>query len=92
MTLPLTRHAFARIQQRAISTEAIELLLDFGTSTRCRGAASFFFDHLARRRLAEELDDTKLRRAERYLNAYAVVADDGSVITAARRCRRLRRQ
>jgi len=58
---------------------------------RCRGADTFFFDRKARNRLAAVLCRADLRRAERYLNTYAVVADDGWVITAARRTRRLRR-
>ncbi len=91
MATAITVHAAARMQQRAIPIEAIELLLDFGTSTRCRGADSFFFDRKARQRLAAVLGRADLRRAEKYLNAYAVVADDGCVITAARRTRRLRR-
>lgn len=91
MAIAITAHAAARIQQRIITVEAIEWLLDFGTSMRCRGADNFFFDKKARRRLAAVLDGADLRRAEKYLNAYAVVADDGCVITTARRTRRLRR-
>lgn len=87
----ITRHAAVRMQQRAISQEAIDLLLDFGTSTRSRGADSIYFDQAARRRAANALDRATLRRSERYLNLFAVVSDDGSIITAAWRTRRLRR-
>lgn len=91
MEIAITPHAATRMQQRIIPLAALALLLDFGTSTRRRSADSFFFDRKARRRLAAVLDGPDLRRAEKYLNAYAVVADDGRVITTARRTRRLRR-
>jgi hypothetical protein len=67
------------------------MLLNFGTSTRCNGADSFFFDRAARQRAARVLDSAMLRRSEKYLNVYAIVADSGSLITAAWRTKRLRR-
>jgi hypothetical protein len=87
----ITRHAAVRMQQRAIPADAIDLLLEFGTSTRRHGTDSIYFDRAARRLAADTLDSATLRRSEKYLNAYAVVADDGSLITAAWRTRRLRR-
>lgn len=91
MCATMTRHAQARMQGRAIPADAIDLLLDFGASMRVRGADSFYFDQPARRRAAAELDRTTLRRTAKYLNAYAIVADDGSIVTAAWRTQRLRR-
>lgn len=91
MDAAISIHAGRRMQQRAIPMEMIELLLDFGAYARCRGADSFFFDRKARRQLLDVLDGPGLRRAERYLNAYAVVSNDGCVITTARRTKRLRR-
>ena len=79
------------MQQRAIPTAALELLLDHGTIARSRGADSFFFDHAARRRLARAVAPQVMQHVEKYLNIYLVVSDDGSVITTARRTRRLRR-
>jgi hypothetical protein len=66
------------------------MLLEFGSSQRGRGAESFYFDHAARRRAAAALDAITLRQSEKYLNTYAVVSDDGALITAAWRKRRLR--
>lgn len=91
MRCTVTRHATTRMQQRAIPPHAIDLLLEFGSSARCRGAESFYFDHAARRRATASLDRTALRRSERYQNTYAIVGDDGAVITAAWRIGRLRR-
>lgn len=89
--MTVTVHAAARMQQRAIPLAAIDLLLDYGASTRSRGAENFFFDKAARRRVAEDLGNFESRRVARLLNAYAVVSDDGTLITAAWRTRRLRR-
>ena len=87
----LTKHAAACMSQRAVSKEAIELLLRFGSSARVRGADTFFFDKSAREQLAEAMDFRTQRRAEKFLNVYAIVSDDGRIITMARRTRRLRR-
>ena len=92
MTLPdLSHHARARSQQRSIPLMVMDLLRDFGASARVRGADTYFVDHSARRRLREELGASGCRSIERWLNAYVIVADDGSVVTAAWRTRRLRR-
>lgn len=86
-----TRHAAARLQQRSIPYQAVNLLMEFGSMMRCRGASSFFLDRAARRRIGHALDGAELRRVERFLNAYVVVADSGDLLTAAWRTRRLRR-
>jgi len=91
MTLSLTDHAAIRMRQRAIPVAALDLLLDFGSTARGRGADSFFFDKKARRRLTAAFDAKELRGFQPYLNAYAVVADDGAIITVAHRIRRVRR-
>jgi len=86
-----TRHAAARMQQRAIPEEAVQLLLEFGTSRRSNGADSVSFDHAARRRLARELAPAAIRHMQRFTNLYAIVDDDGSLLTVAWRTRRQRR-
>lgn len=86
-----THHAGVRRQQRCIPPEALDLLWDFGRVARSHGADRLFFDRRSRRRVAAALGPDGLRRAERLLNTYAVVADDGAVITCAWRSRRLHR-
>lgn len=90
MPANLTQHAAARLQQHSIPHHAVELLIEFGSTTRCRGASSFF-DRAARCRIGRALDTAELRRVERFLNAYAVVSDSGELVTVAWRTRRLRR-
>lgn len=86
----LTQHAAARLQQRAISVLALDLLWEFGSTARTRGADSLFFDHAARQRAARSLGNEGLRRVHKLTNIYAVIADDGAVITAGWRTRRRR--
>ena len=87
----LSTHASRRAARRAIPPHAINLVLDYGAVQRVNGADSYFFDSAARRRLRRELDQDGWRHVERHLGLYAVVADDGRIITVARRRRRLRR-
>jgi hypothetical protein len=92
-TLPLafSGHAAARCAQRAIPPHAIDILLAYGSCARSRGADSYFLDKDGRRRVRKDLGERGYREIERWLDAYAVVGSDGSVITAAWRSRRLRR-
>ena len=86
-----TANARYRSAQRSIPPHAVALLLDYGTSARVRGADSYFLDHAGRQRVRQDLGKHGFRSIERWLNAYAVVADDGRVITTAWRTRRVRR-
>jgi hypothetical protein len=86
-----TYHAARRMPQRAIARDAVDLLLNFGRASRVRGATTFFFDKYAREQIAELFEVGAQRRVEKFMNVYAVIGDDGLVITAARRMRRLHR-
>src|SRR3546814_2054455 len=48
----LTKHARQRIQQRGISTEAVDAILAYGPRRRNRGADIYYLDKKSRRRLA----------------------------------------
>ncbi len=87
--LSFTAHAQTRCQQRAIRPEIVERILDYGRSTRLRGADSYALDKEGRRRLRRDLGDRDFRTIERQLDAYVVVADDGRIITAAWSTQRL---
>ena len=86
-----SQHAAIRAQQRGIAPLVIDLLLKFGSEEPAGGGASkIFFDKRARRRvksyagpLAAVIDD--------YLDVYAVVGADNTVITTAHRFERIRR-
>lgn len=82
MDLILTQHSHDRLQQRAIPYFIIDLLYEFGSSMRCKGAERLFFDKSARRRL-KEIFGRNLKTIERWLGVYAVVGDNGRLVTVA---------
>ena len=86
MHSPLTEHARARMQQRGISPAALELLLDYGREQHDhRGCRIVRFDKRSRRRVLQEIGPDAFRRVERWLDAYAVVAEDDAVVTVGHR-------
>lgn len=89
--LRLSGHASTRLQQRGIPAFVIELLEACGSEHRCGGADSLFFDKAARKRLKHYLGgERSLRLIEPWLNVYAIVGDDGCVVTTAHKLKRYR--
>jgi hypothetical protein len=91
VTATLSCHAKERLQQRAIPLTVVDLLHRFGSSMRCGGAERLFFDKRAMWRLRQHLGNRSLKSLERWLRVYAVVGDDGLVVTVAHQSRRFRR-
>jgi hypothetical protein len=92
MAHALTRHSQERLQQRAIPPLMVDFLHAFGASLRCGGAEYLFFDKTGRRRLQAHLGGARgLRAVEPWLNVYAVVGDNGRIVTVAHRHGRLKR-
>jgi hypothetical protein len=92
MSMPLTDHARARLQQRGIPESVLESLLDFGREVHDHhGSAIVYFDHRARGLLLRAFGRDTYKRLESHLDAYAVVAGDGSVVTVGHRTRRISR-
>ena len=88
----VSRHARARLQSRAIPPFVIDLLHEYGASDRCGGAEHLFFDKRSRRALAVAMGGKRgLRTIERWFDVYAVVGDNGRLVTAAHRTGRMRR-
>lgn len=85
-----TRHAEIRCQQRGIPGEVVETLLAYGRRRTRHGAEVYFMDKTARARARAELGRTTYGRIADRLDTYLVVADDGEVITAAKRLGRLK--
>ena len=86
----LTAHAQTRLQQRSIPHDAVETLLAYGNTKRRGGADDADLDKRTRSRVAGALGRERFQRIEKALDSYLVVADDGSVITAAHRLQRLK--
>ena len=88
----LTQHAQIRMQQRGIRKGTLESLLDYGTTVYDHhGATIVYFDKKAKYRVRKFAGRQQYRAMEKQLNAYAVVACDGAVVTVGRRDRRIPR-
>lgn len=89
----LSQHAATRLQQRGLPPIVIDLLARFGASERANGAEKIFFNKRSMKNLRHHFGGVRsLRVLEPWLGAYAVIADDGSVITAGHRQKRINRQ
>ena len=85
----LTRHAETRLRQRAITVDQVLMIIDFGKEQRSHGASRFFLDKVARNRLIQA--QPSAMRDLGSLDIQVVLADDGRLITAAHRTKRIRR-
>lgn len=90
-SVALTDHAASRLAQRDIPPTIVELILDYGAPHRRGGADVYALDKKGRRRLKRELGRQMYHHLSGLLNTYAVLGDDGALITAAYRTRRIRR-
>jgi len=86
----MTRHAKARAQQRAIPPIILNWLLSYGCVSRHNGADVYYFDKKSRKRIRSDIGSLPYRRMEDLLNAYAVVSNNGSIVTVGKRYKRLR--
>ena len=86
----VSTHARVRMQQRGIGESVLERLIEFGeTRHDHRGAEILYFGKAARRRLASRFGAAALKSMERQMNAYAVIAGNGEVITVGHRSKRI---
>ena len=85
-----TAHAQARLQQRAIPEEAVDILLAYGERRRRGGADVYFLTRSARQRCQVALGRKAYNKLSRSLDTYLVMSDDGQLITAAHRHHRLK--
>jgi len=88
----LTQHAACRMQQRGIKPETIGILFECGTKEYDhRGAVILYFDKLARQRLRYQYGLDQYKRIEGQLDTYAVLAEDGIIVTVGHRTKRINR-
>ena len=88
----LTQHAVARMQQRGIKAQAVEMLFHFGAKEHDhRGATILYFDKPARGRLCHQYGTKQFKRIEGQLNTYAVIAKNGTIVTVGHRTKRINR-
>lgn len=86
----ITEHGRKRCAERAIPLEVVALLHAFGREVRSYGCSKFYLDKAARRQLARTLGTLAMRKYERKFNTMIVVSDEGELVTAAYRTRRIK--
>ena len=88
----LTQHAVIRMQQRGINAQTVELLVLCGAKAHDhRGATILYFDKQARQRLCHQYGAEQFKKIEGQLDTYAVIADNGAVVTVGHRTKRINR-
>jgi len=91
MEVLISHHAKVRMQQRAISEDMLESLLDFGQIRfNGQGTQILTFPKRVMKSLKKELDHKVFMKIERHLNLYAVMSSDGELITTGYRTKRLK--
>ena len=90
MTVSLSAHARVRMQQRGVSPEALEILLELGEVAPASGGRQIVFLERAHR---EELGrrGKRIRERDRLKRLYAVTDQHGTVVTVGHRYRRVTR-
>ena len=88
----LTQHAVTRMQQRGIKPHTVELLFRCGVEEYDhRGGTILYFDKQSRQRLRHQYGVEAIKKIERQLDAYAVIAENGAVVTVGHRTKRINR-
>lgn len=88
----LSTHARRRMQQRGITPDALDCLLEYGREAHDHcGHVTLYFDKAARRRLERDFGAENPKRVEEVRRLYAVLARDGEVVTVGHRYRRINR-
>jgi hypothetical protein len=87
-----SKHGSDRIQQRGITPFVVELLEDHGSVFRSGDADILIFDKQALKRLRHHLGgDRGLRVIDRWLKVYAILSDNGLVVTVGHRTKHISR-
>ena len=88
----VSSHARARMQQRGIKPDLLQLLAAYGAKEHDhRGSELRYFNKAARRRLRNAEGPEVYRAIESKLDVYAVIARDGCVVTVGHRDKRIAR-
>ena len=91
MNVTVSHHAPIRMQQRAITADMLESLLDFGqVKFNGQGTEILTFPKKVVKHLKKELNHKVFMKIERHLNLYAIMSSDGELITTGYRTKRLK--
>jgi hypothetical protein len=91
MNVTVSHHAQIRMQQRAITADMFESLLNFGqVKFNGQGTEILTFPKKVVKHLKKELNHKVFMKIERHLNLYAIMSSDGELITTGYRTKRLK--
>ena len=90
-TAGLSSHAALRLQQRGISRTLLDLLTEHGEAVRGGNAVIYYFNDKRRARVKHHVGDEVYKAVADRLNIYAVVSNDGEIITVGHHYRRMYR-
>jgi hypothetical protein len=86
-----TAHARARLQQRSVPREVVELLYSYGDEARTHNGYILYCSKRSRARIARSRRLNERPEIWRYLGCYLVEGDGGQVVTVGYRYKRIRR-
>lgn len=87
-----SNHALLRMQQRGIKERTFSLFKDYGHLTYSRdGAVVLSLNKIEKSFLRSDLGKHAFKKVEKELNSYFVLSQDGTVITAAKAYKKVRR-
>jgi hypothetical protein len=90
--LKFSNHALTRMNQRGIKDKTITIFQDYGHLTHVRnGAVVLSLDKREKFYIRSDLDKQTYKKYEKQLNSYFVISNEGTVITAARSYKKVRR-
>lgn len=87
----LSNHGAIRSQQRGIPMTAVEILQEYGKPRHTKGCISYSMDKRTRQKALADLGESQYRVIEKWLDCYAVISPEGTLLTVAFRTRRARR-
>jgi hypothetical protein len=91
MNVTVSHHAQIRMQQRAITADMLESLLNFGqVKFNGQGTEILTFPKKVVKNLKKELNHKVFMKIERHLNLYAIMSSGGELITTGYRTKRLK--
>ena len=79
-----SHHAHTRCSQRGITDEAVQAMLMYGDAIAVKGGAtSYYLSDTCMKELRNEVPNKQFHEIEKKKHAYVVIAEGGTVITAA---------
>jgi hypothetical protein len=91
MNACITKHAEARMQQRGVTRESLDLLLEYGARAHAgKGAEIVYFDKKAQERLMKKSGNQPIKPGSKQLKSYAV-CKGAMIVTVGKLYKRVKR-